>query len=228
MQPYLFPYLGYFQLIHSVDVLVHYDDVNFIKRGWINRNRLIVNGLVNYIRIPLRSASQNSLIQDVLIDESSNWRVNELRKVEYSYRKAQFFEPVYALVEDVFNLDSERIVDFAIGSIQKVTNYIGIVREFQVSSHMFNAPRGLDRQDRIIQICKLSNAKTYVNMPGGKQLYEGTDFCDHGVELRFIKPSLPEYDQFSESFEPGLSIIDVLMHVGPERTKEMIEKYTFY
>lgn len=208
MQPYLFPYLGYFQLINAVDVFIFYDDVNFINRGWINRNRIVINNKANYFTVQLSNASQNKLIKNI---EFLDNRKKILKTIELAYKKAPFFDRVFPIIEECLNYETNKISELAIFSIIKICEYMGMKREFVKSSEKFFQTKGLAKEERLIEICKLSGADTYINAIGGMQLYSKETFYEHGIKLLFLKSKPFEYKQLTKEFIPNLSIIDVLM-----------------
>ncbi|UOK43778.1 MULTISPECIES: WbqC family protein [Flavobacterium] len=228
MQPYLFPYIGYFQLINAVDKFVMYDDVNFIKQGWINRNRVMVQGQPFMFTVPLINQSSFLKINEICINHNlySIWKNKFLITLEQSYKKAPFFMQTYELVLSVLNKDvlGKSIASLSLDSIVKVSEYIGVDVEFVTTSSVYNND-DLKAKNRVLDICYKEQARHYVNVSGGMQLYDKGDFKSNGVELSFIK-SLPiEYPQFKNEFLPWLSIIDVMMFNSPEEIKFMLEKH---
>lgn len=226
MQPYIFPYIGYFQMIHAVDKFVFYDDVNFIKKGWINRNKILVNGKEFMFTVPLQKVSQNNLILESYIKKENyiEWKDKFLSTLKLNYKKAPYFKDVFLLVETVLNSEAANISQLAIDSVVTVSNYLGLQTEFITASEAYQN-KGLVRQERLISICKHENAKHYINALGGKELYDKQDFLKAGVQLNFIK-SLPiTYKQFNNEFVPWLSIIDVLMFNSKDKILKMFENY---
>ena len=227
MQPYIFPYIGYFQLIRDVDNFVFYDDVNFIKQGWINRNKLLISGKENYFTIPISQASSFKQINEIEVHSQifAKWEKKFFRSTEQSYKKAPFFKDVYSLLHDVFN-KQENISALAIESIIKVLDYLDIRRKIYISSKNFPETKELDRGDRIISITKKLKSNRYVNLSGGKKLYNKEDFSARSITLEFLEPEFTAYEQGIEGFLPGLSIIDVLMHNDPAEVKKMLDNYS--
>jgi hypothetical protein len=210
MQPYFFPYIGYFQLINEVDKFVFYDDVDFIKNGWINRNRILINGEPKYFTIPCKDVSSNKIIKKVehALDQRSKKKL--LKKIKFTYSNAPYFEGVFPIIQEVFITETKLISELAIESIKRVTDYLGLECEFQKSSEKYDN-RELSAADRLIDICKIERINYYINSIGGKDLYDKKYFLENDIKLDFLKPSITEYEQFSNEFVPGLSIIDVLM-----------------
>jgi hypothetical protein len=218
VQPYLFPYIGYFQLIYEVDTFVFYDDVNFITRGWINRNKVLVNGEENYFTIPCKDASQNKLINEVKHAMTDKKRGKLLRKIKFSYSNAPFFDDVFPIVENVLRTESSYIADLAMQSIRETSCYLNLNTVFKISSEEYNNA-DLGKAERLIDICRQEKMTTYINPTGGKELYNKEEFQKDGITLKFIDPSLKEYEQFNNDFVAGLSIIDVMMFNAPEKIR---------
>ena len=226
MQPYIFPYLGYFQLIASVDKFVFYDDVNFIKKGWINRNRILVNGSDYTFTVPLQKMSQNNLIFETYIKNEvyNDWKNKFLQTVELNYKKAPEFPKVYSMLTNFFEYEYVSISEIAIESIKLVSEYLELTTEFIVSSKTYSN-KGLERQERLIDICKKEQKYHYINALGGQELYKKIDFINQGIKLDFLK-SLPiQYKQFNNTFVPWLSIIDVLMFNSISDVNNMLKHY---
>ncbi len=219
VQPYLFPYIGYFQLISEVDTFVFYNDVNFITRGWINRNKVLINGEENYFTIPCKDASQNKLINEVKHAMTDKKRGKLLRKIKFSYSNAPFFDDIFPIVENVLQTESSYIADLAMQSVRQTSSYLNMDTTFKVSSEEYNNT-DLGKAERLIDICKKEKMTTYINPTGGKELYNKEEFLNDGVTLQFIEPSLKEYEQFDNDFVPGLSIIDVMMFNAPEKIRD--------
>lgn len=227
MQPYLFPYIGYFQLINAVDKFIFYDDVNYIKKGWINKNKIIVNKKEYPFAVPLTKVSQNVEIKETYINRElfEGWKIKFLQTLTQNYKKAPHFNEIYFLINRVLENDSENISNLAIHSVKSVAHYLDIDTEFSISSKSFRN-KELERQDRLIQICKIENATNYINALGGQELYTKDAFLKEGVNLHFLQPTAVKYKQFSTEFVPWLSIIDILMFNSVKQIKDMMNQYT--
>lgn len=226
MQPYLFPYIGYFQLIKSVDAFVFYDDVNFIKKGWIHRNRILVDGKVHLITFPCIGISQNKYIKDIRVDTKDKTYGKILKTIFLNYRNAPNFEQVFPLIEAVLTTEYDSIALMSIESVKVVSEFIGLDVNFYISSIDFAESKGMDRADRLIDITKKLNGNKYINVYGGKDLYEKDYFLKNDIELNFLKHELNTYKQFKEPFCEGLSIIDVLMFNDVTKIREELLNYT--
>lgn len=227
MQPYIFPYIGYFQLINRVDKFVFYDDVHFIKKGWINRNRILVNGSDFLFTIPLQKISQNVLIKDTYINAGDYivWKNKFLQTTEMNYKKAPYFEVAFELLKNILDIHNSTISSLAIDSIHTISKYLGIETEFVISSQSYKNIN-LERQNRIIDICHQEASHNYINALGGQELYKKKDFLQQGIKLNFIQTSPIEYKQFKNEFVPWLSIIDVMMFNSPEQIRNFLDKFT--
>ena len=225
MQPYVFPYLGYFHLIEASNIFVFYDDVNYITRGWINRNRILLNDKDFLFTIPISKASQNKLINETFSSVDEVWRNKFIRTISQGYRKAPYFSQVESLITSVFSENHRSISDLAISSVAKTYEYLGIPFNYTKSSDCSPETRGLDKADRLIEIAKKQGYKRYVNAPGGVSLYTKEYFEANGIELSFVKSIPIQYTQHSSTFVPWLSIIDILMFNDPTVIKGFLKSY---
>lgn len=227
MQPYFFPHIGYFQLIKAVNVFVIYDDVNFIKQGWINRNKILISGRDFLFTLPLKDASSFTTIKETQVSYPAyiKWKNKFLKSLEQSYKNAAYFDDSYKLIESVLNKNCISIADFAKESIIEISNYLGLKTSFQCSSINFADTRLLDRESRLISIIKKNDANIYINSIGGQSLYEKDSFAQHGIQLKFIKSKPVQYKQFKNEFVPFLSIIDVLMFNGPDEINNLLDQF---
>lgn len=224
MQPYIFPYVGYFQMVSAVDKFVFYEDVNYIKNGWINRNRILINHQAHTFTINLKKASPFKLINEIEID-------NNLDKVRTSislaYKKAPYYHEVWPVIEQVLTSNKVLISDLAILSVEAIAACMGINTVFERSSVSYAETKSLERADRLIAICKANNSAHYINAIGGIELYSKEFFNEQGVKLDFIKSQIVPYKQYKNEFVAGLSIIDVLMFNDKLTARELIKTYSF-
>lgn len=221
MQPYFFPYLGYFQLMHAVDKFVVYDDVNYIVRGWLNRNRILVNGKDLMVTLPLRGASQNLKINEIERVKDQKQISKMSRTLRMAYGKSPYFESVHDLFLRIMNSEITNLGAFLNLQLQMIAKHIGIkTLIIETSAHYGN--QGLNREERLADICKQEQADHYINAAGGRELYEQSQFDAVGVKLSFLDAVLPEYEQQGKCFVPGLSILDVLMNNSGNTVNEML------
>jgi hypothetical protein len=224
MQPYLFPYIGYFQLLNAVDKFVIYDDVTFIKQGWINRNNILLNGKAHLFTIPLKGISSHKLIRETEINDSSNWKLKLMKTFEQAYKKAPFYNRVLQLIEEVVFSGEKQIAAMGRKSLQTICSYLEIDTFIvETSAKYFNDH--LHAQTRVIDICRRENAAHYLNAIGGSELYSKEEFDRENIKLNFIKPKRISYKQFNNEFVPSLSIIDTMMFNSPTEIREMLEQY---
>lgn len=251
MQPYFMPYLGYFQAIAAVDKYILYDNLSYILEGWINRNRIrFRNAEPNFITVPIVNKSPNILIRDIVIANSQPWRDSIMRCIEQAYKKSPHYQEIQPLIEDIFSKEYEYISNLNCESIIKISRFLDIGTDIVFdNSGYLEMEEKLDilgtRKDysfypymektrpekkvaRAIAMCKKENADFFLNAIGGVELYDKKEFKEYGISLNFIKMNDIRYPQRCKdgSFEPNLSIIDVLMNNGKERTKELLSEYT--
>ncbi len=224
MQPYFFPYIGYFQLINAVDVFVVYDDVNYIKKGWINRNTILVNESSHLFSVPLQNMSQNKLINEIEISESNKWKIDFLKTINASYKKAPFYAGVYPVIEKIINFNQPNLALYIQYSIQQLCDYLKINTQFITSSEIIKNNE-LKGENKILDICVQLGATNYINAIGGKDLYDSAHFSEKNIKLQFIKSEKIEYKQFKNEFIPWLSIIDVLMFNSKSDVVRMLNQY---
>ena len=224
MQPYFFPYIGYFQLIANSDVFVIYDDVNFIKKGWINRNSILVNNTSYLFSMPLQNVSQNKHINEIFISDLDKWKRDLLKTISSSYKKAPFYQDVYPLIEKIISFDELNLALYIQYSLQNLCEYLNLNTKLIMSSEIVknNDLRG---ENKIIDICLQLGATQYVNAIGGFELYTKENFRVKNIDLKFIKSENIVYQQFKNEFVPWLSIIDVLMFNSKNQVISMLNEY---
>lgn len=224
MQPYIFPYIGYFQLIKAVDKFVIYDDVNFINRGWINRNRILVNGKDSLFTIPLKEASQNKLINEIEVNWDDAWKSKWLKTLEQSYKKAPYFQQVRPIIEQTLEQEKTIFSEIIVENLKLINAYLGITTEIISSSSIYQNTE-LKAQTRIVDICLKEKTNHYINPIGGIELYQKEVFEEQGMQLNFIKSKPVQYPQLKNDFVPWLSIIDVLMFNSVEQIQTFLDSY---
>lgn len=224
MQPYFFPYIGYFQLIRCVDKFVVYDDVNYIKKGWINRNRILVNGAPTLITIPVKNASQNRMINETELTSDRGWIPKFLKTLEQAYKKAPFFPTVFPNIEAILQAEYANIAELNVATIRFVCRYLGLETTLVPASGGY-ANKHLKAQHRILDICLQESATTYVNPIGGMELYDHGLFEQHQLALYFIKPAPTPYRQFGNEFHANLSMLDCLMFLEKTELAAKLEEF---
>jgi hypothetical protein len=226
MQPYLFPYIGYFQLIHDVDLFVIHDDVQYIKGGWINRNRILVNGGEEYLfTFSLQKSSSSAKINERFFSkEIKNEKLKFLRMIEHSYKRAPFFYNIKPIIQDIMDYEQRNISDFISYSLKVICEYLEIKTPFIYSS-CIDKNDNLKGEARVIDINKSLHSTCYINPIGGVELYSKSRFKQEGIDLYFLKPKLIHYKQFNSDFVPWLSIIDVLMFNSKDTIRTFLDEY---
>jgi WbqC-like protein family len=210
MQPYFFPFIGYFQLMRAADIFVFYDDVQYKKGGWVNRNRILIGGAPAWITFPVVKDSYEFAINRRLYDLNSKAAARVQRQILEAYRKAPAFKRIFPFLEAILGYGEPNVAVFNRIALEEISSLIGIKCQFKVSSQL-KKNEELRGQDRVIEICRALGATTYINPAGGLDLYNQNDFESCGIDLMFLRSQVTEYNQFGESCIPFLSIIDVLM-----------------
>lgn len=211
MQPYFLPYIGYFQLINAVEKFVVYDNIQFTKKGWINRNRILVNNKDQLISLPVKKASDSLNIDQRFISESFKKEKGKLsRRIQGAYKKAPYFGKVYPIVQEILDYGENNLFQFLHHSLKKLCLYLEIETEFIISSQL-PIDDSTKAQEKVIAICKAVGGKQYINPIGGIELYSKEEFKKNNIQLNFLKAEYFEYPQYENEFIPWLSILDVMM-----------------
>ena len=221
MQPYFLPYIGYWQLLAAVDKYVVYDDVNYIKGGWINRNNFLVQEQKKLVTFSLNGASPNKIINSLSIKDNF---ASFIGLLNCNYKKAPYFKDIMSLVTNIISFDKSKLSLFLYNSIKEIAHYLDINTELILSSDL-KKDNSLKGQDKIIHMCKLLKANEYYNAIGGQKLYNSTIFEKNNIKLIFVQPLLKPYKQFKNDFIGSLSILDVLMFNSKEEVKKMLQDY---
>lgn len=245
MQPYFFPYIGYFQLIHSVDRFIVYGNTSFRRKEWMAHNRILEkNRGPCRIIVPVLHRSSFTLTRDVEIDENQPWREKLIKAIEQNYASAVGFPEVFPMLRDLIHSPFRLLHDFNANAIIELSRFMGISTEIVSDNRRYlELECDLDRYAhgdrdalgdlgginpekrtaRIIAICRREGALEYVNAIGGQKLYSRDVFRQLGVALRFLRTGNIRYSQSSTGFHDSLSIIDVLMHAGREGTCKLLD-----
>jgi len=223
MQPYFLPYIGYFQLLNAVDKYVIYDNIQYTKKGWINRNRILQNGKDLMITISLEKDSDYLDIKDRYLSVGFD-KKKLLNQIRESYRKAPYFDMLMPLIERIVNYDDTNLFHYIDNSIREICKYLDIKTEIIISS-TFDIDHSLKGQDKVIAICKELKATDYYNAIGGQELYSPEEFKKENINLYFISSNPIEYKQFANEFVPWLSILDVMMFNSLENIHKILDNY---
>jgi hypothetical protein len=230
MQPYLFPYIGYFQLIKEVDEFVIHDNVQYIKGGWINRNRILLDQNDHLFTFSLKSdSSYKNISERYFVDEFQEQGDTFMRVLQTAYGNAPFFDRTCCLVKDVLDemksRERENIAVKISRSIRRISEFLNIDTAFSFASAI-TQKQETTPEENIIDICEKIGANEYVNLPGGKSLYNFETFAEQNIELYFLEPGLKKYPQFSKKFVSSLSILDVLMFNELSAIDDLLNDYT--
>lgn len=221
MQPYFLPYIGYFQLASAVDLFVVYDNVKYTKKGWFNRNRMLVNDTDAVFTVPLKHAPDSLDVREREVADSFD-PDKLIRRMDAAYRRAPHHEDTMALVEQVLRCPERNLFRFLLHSLEATCAHLGLGTELRPSSAVA-ADHDLTGQDRVLAICEATGAGVYVNAIGGTRLYDRSAFMERGVALWFLETESFEYRQFGGAFVPWLSIVDVLMFNSLDTVRERLE-----
>lgn len=224
MQPYFFPYIGYWQLMNCVDTYIIYDDVNYIKGGWINRNRILINGQPSYFNVQMKGASPLKKINEVEVSDDQVFKRKMLATLKMSYSNAPYFDEIFPLLNDIILNDESNLAKYLEYSIRKIAQYLDINTNIIVSSSI-EKNNELKGKEKVLHICNILGANDYINAIGGQELYDYESFEKMGIQLNFLKTNNINYNQYNNEFVPCLSIIDVLMFNSKEKVKLMLNDY---
>jgi hypothetical protein len=226
MQPYLFPYIGYFQLIHAADTFLLLDDVAYINKGWINRNRILVNGKEHAFVLPVEGASQNRLINSLTLLPGNQWRNKLEATITMAYKKSAGYASFFPVLKEILTFEPNHLSAFIANSIRALCHYLEIKTTIITSTAIYNNT-WLKGQERIIDLCQKEHAGMYINAAGGRSLYDKEAFAVKGISLVFLQSQLNPYPQYgAAAFVPGLSIIDLLMNNPKAMVQEALNHYT--
>jgi WbqC-like protein family len=225
MQPYFLPYIGYYQLMATVDKFVLLDDVNYINRGWINRNRICINQQPHWFTVPLVKASQNRLISDLEIQSNSDWKSKLDKTIINNYGKTPFFAHCYPLFEQIINFSNLDLSAFLYHSLQLIADYLNIKTTIIATSSVY-PNENLKGQERIIDICFKETTDSYFNLPGGKKLYDRELFRNHNINTYFIEPDLKNMKlSYGGNEGPVLSMLDLMMWNHANEIRQSLTVY---
>lgn len=224
MQPYFFPYLGYFQLINAVDKFIIYDDVQFIKGGWINRNRIINHNGIQFVRVEMDGASSNKNINQIELSSSNKWRGKLSKTIEQSYSKSMFYESTIRVINEILFNDTHSLSKYLYNSITSICKELNITTKIIESSTIYKNSN-LNGQDRVIDICKKVNATKYINPIGGLNLYESEIFKEYGVKLEYLSMNENCVDSTYSQYHLNLSIIDLMMKNSKTELSSLLNNF---
>jgi hypothetical protein len=225
MQPYFFPYIGYFQLIYHCDLFVLLDDVQYIKRGWVNRNRILMNGEPLYVTLPVLYAPRVLNINQRVYQLDKEIVKRLIKRIEGAYRNAPYFQETMPLIGEILSFSDSNVAAFNANLICRIAQRLALETPVTLSSRL-EKDATLRREERLIEICRVVGGSEYVNPSGEVDLYSAADFARRGITLRFLKPSISPYRQFAAPHVPNLSVIDALMFNSPEQMRSLLQEFS--
>ena len=215
LQPGYLPWLGFFEQMYKSNIFVIYDDVQYDKHGWRNRNRIKIANGIQWLTVPvLVNFKEHPLVNEVRIDNKINWRKKHLFSIRQNYSKAPFFEKYLNIFEDAYSKDWEYLVDIDMHFIVKLAECLGMSDKEIVRSSSLNVTG--DTIERLIRICKIFNANTFYEGSSGRNYIDETLFAEHGIKIEYQDYKHPVYNQLYGDFIPYLSVIDLLYNHGEE------------
>ena len=219
MQPYFYPYVGYFQLISAADVFVIADCYQYTKQSWINRNRLILDEQINYFGIPIQNHSSQSLISDINIAEP--FSPDKLfARIKNNYSRTEGWELFAPFFSNVLYTSNLKLIEKINLSLEINMELMGITtKKLRLSDIQLTSE--VSGQERVIAICQALGAKEYLNLPGGMNMYSKEVFARNGLSLSFLEPNLISYEQTMDGFISHLSILDLAFSVGLDRLRNI-------
>lgn len=228
MQPYLFPYIGYFSLIKNTDYFVFFDTPQYIRKGWINRNRILgTNGTDVYFTVPVEKCARETPINKVKISCNENWKEKWMGQLTIYKKRAPYYSKIISLVQDILNVKTQYISELAINSVVRTCDYLGMNFHYDIFSQMNLPLFEVKAPDEwALYITKEMKYDTYVNPPGGKSFFDASKYKKVDIELEFLTQEIKKYNQRVKEFVPGLSMLDVMMFCTPEEILRMMDSYT--
>lgn len=226
MQPYFCPYLGYFALIKHTEYWIVFDTVQFIRHGWIERNRILKPGDSGwqYIRVPLEKHSHEAIIKDVKINSNEEWKIKIFAQLAHYKKKAKYYTDIIKLLEIAFNSNSDSIVELNVKILSTICDYLSISFNYAIFSEMkINLPEIHMADEWALKIAKAIGYSEYYNPIGGSEFFDREKYKQNGINLHFLQINLAEYNQCRSNFEPGLSVIDAMMFNSPLEVNRMLD-----
>lgn len=225
MQPYFMPYIGYWQLIHAVDEFIVYDNIQFTKKGWFNRNRMLEADHDRIFTLPIKKDSDYLDVKERFLSDDSDQEITRtLRVIQANYRKAPYFSEIYPLIEKCFLYPERNLFEYIYHSLTTICEYLDIDTKVTISSSV-DIDHSLKAEKKVIALCKATDTDVYINAIGGMELYDREEFKTQGLDLKFIKTNPIEYEQFGKQFVPWLSIMDVMMFNDKATVKRFLNEY---
>jgi len=218
LQPSYIPWRGYFDQIRKADLFIFYDDVQYDKHGWRNRNQIKTSQGKQWLTIPVHSRGaqiEKISINDIHIVYDQPWNLDHLKTLHFAYNKAPYFKKYLPLLEQFYYRNDEFLADFTIELTIALARELGIDHtRFIRSSEL----EGIDGQktERLIQILKRVGATHYISGPSARDYIETDKFTAAHITLEYMAYEYPEYPQLYPPYDPMVSILDLMFMVGPD------------
>jgi len=228
MQPYFFPYIGYFDLLCNVDLFIVYDTVQYIRRGWIHRNRVLQHNKIGwqYIIMPTNKAAQKTPINEIQVLQNNNWKYRILGQLEHYEKHAPYAMETIEFAKKCLEVNEVSISRLNVNILHQCADLLNIGFEYKLCSELnIELDSVGNAEEKILYLCEFLGASEYVNLIGGVDLYHEDSFKDRNIKLTFRNTPTWIYETTPYEFEPNLSIIDVLMWNRPDKIKEYLNKY---
>ena len=228
MQPYLFPYIGYWQLIANSDEFIFFDVVQYNKKSWMNRNRILhpdKSKDFQYISVPVKKYSKGTSISDVVLNNDEKWQDKILGQLTvYKKLKAPFYDETIKLIKTIFSKNYESLFSLSIESTTIICNYLDIDLKYQIALDIdFDREKIEGPGDWALEISKALKATHYINPYSGYEIFDEDKYNTNGIDIEFLKSNLTPYEQsWREDFQAGLSIIDIMMFKSKDEIKELL------
>lgn len=227
MQPYFFPYLGYFSLIKNTDYFVIFDTPQYIRRGWVNRNRILdAKGEATYITVPIVSTERDTVIKDIEISYEKKWLEKIKGQMTVYKKKAPYYKKIIKFIDDIEEKNFKYLSELNIYTLEKVCEYLEIPYKYDVFSKMdLKIDEVKEADEWALNITKALGYDTYVNPPGGMSFFDRDKYLANNINLEFLKINLKPYIQRTGRFEEGLSILDVMMFLDPKEINSLLDDF---
>lgn len=223
LQPGYLPWLGFFEQMYKSDVFVIYDDVQYDKEGWRNRNRIKTANGIQWLTVPVHvKLSEAPLIYDVKIDNRTNWQKKHLLAISQSYSRSPFFRQYVQLFEEAYSGKWEYLIDIDMHFIIKLKDLLGMAEKKIVRSSSLEVKGGT--MERLVNICKLFGADKFYEGASGRNYIDDNYFAGHGIKMEYQDYKHPVYKQLYGDFVPHLSVIDLLFNHGEKSLNILIDK----
>lgn len=228
MQPYFFPYPGYFSLIKATNKWIVFDTPQYANYSWMNRNRIINCNDDNwmYFIVPLKKRPLRTSINSIVIQNEVNWKEKIISQLGYYKKHAPYYNHVVEFLRETLTSEFVKLSDLNIHTLKATCKYIGIDFNYEIYSEMNLQIEDIHAPDEWgLNICKAMGVSKFINPERGQNFIDRQKYLNEKVDIKFLEYRYPDYDQKMEEFIPGLSIIDAMMFNSPKELKVILEDY---